>query len=47
MKNRGRSLICMFVALMLVLSTFALAGCTGSSDEQDNCYGQDVPVVNE
>jgi hypothetical protein len=38
----------LFVAVALTLSTLTLAGCGGSSkDEQDNCYGEDMPVINE
>lgn len=47
MKERTRSVISLFIALVLVLGSFSLAGCTGSKDEQDNCYGEDMPVINE
>lgn len=47
-QGRLRTLAMLFVALMLALSTLMLAGCGGSSaDEQDNCYGEDMPVINE
>jgi len=32
----------------MVMCTLTLTGCGGSSaDEQDNCYGDDLPVMNE
>ena len=34
-----------FAAAALAMLT--LVGCGGSKDEQDNCYGEDMPVVNE
>ena len=41
-------LLSLLVAVALVFGTFALAGCRGGGeDEQDNCYGEDMPVVNE
>lgn len=47
-QDRLRSLLMLFVAVALALSTLTLAGCGGSStDEQDNCYGEDMPVINE
>lgn len=42
-----RLFVCLLFTVSLVLGTFALAGCGGSKDEQDNCYGEDMPVVNE
>lgn len=47
MNQRTRSFISVFMAFLLVLSMTMLAGCTGSKDEQDNCYGEDMPVVND
>ncbi len=47
MKERTRSVISLLIALVLVLGSFSLAGCGGSKDEQDNCYGEDMPVINE
>lgn len=47
--NKYSRLFAAFVlALALVFSSFSLAGCSGGgADEQDNCYGEDMPVVNE
>ena len=42
-----QKLISMFVAVSLLLGSVALVGCSGKKDEQDNCYGEDMPVVNE
>jgi hypothetical protein len=37
----------LFTILTLVFS-LALMGCGGpAQDEQDNCYGDDMPVINE
>jgi hypothetical protein len=47
-KNPLRVLVLALVALSLALSMFTLAGCGGSkAEEQDNCYGEDMPVINE
>ena len=46
MNARTRSLISLFVALVLLIGTISLAGCSGSKNDQDNCYGEDMPVVN-
>jgi len=40
------AMITMLLAFALLLGTMTLVGC-GSKDEQDNCYGEDMPVVNE
>ena len=45
--NRTHSLVSLLLVVSLLLGSLALAGCTGSKDEQDNCYGEDVPDVNE
>lgn len=46
--SRMQRLLSLLVAVALVFGTFALAGCRGGGeDEQDNCYGEDMPVVNE
>ena len=46
--NRTNTLVSLLIVIALMLGSLALAGCTGGSkDEQDNCYGEDVPVVNE
>ena len=47
MTKRSRSFVSLFVALTLILGSLTLAGCSGSNNEQDNCYGEDIPVVNE
>lgn len=48
MKNHSRTLISLLLALLLAVGSFSLVGCTGGNDaEQDNCYGEDMPVVNE
>lgn len=47
MKKHLHALVMAFVAFSLVLGSLTLAGCTGSKEEQDNCYGEDMPVINE
>ena len=43
-----RPLLTLLVAMALTLSALTLSGCGGSSaNEQDNCYGEDMPVINE
>ncbi len=42
-----RSVFSIFLAITLALGTLTLVGCGGGSNEQDNCYGEDMPVVNE
>ena len=47
-QERLRSILALLVAMALALSALTLVGCGGSSaDEQDNCYGEDMPVINE
>lgn len=48
MNKRVRSLLSLFLAIMLALGSLSLVGCGPSGDaEQDNCYGDDMPVINE
>ncbi|MDO4796848.1 MAG: hypothetical protein Q4A01_02385 [Coriobacteriales bacterium] len=57
MSKRLSSLIPILLAVVLALGSLTLVGCGGSSDdsskadanttEQDNCYGDDMPVINE
>lgn len=47
MNDRIRSVLSMFLALVLALGALTLVGCGGSEDEQDNCYGEDMPVIND
>ena len=52
MQNRTsfslNSVLTIFLSLALVLGTLSLAACGGSNaNEQDNCYGEDMPVINE
>jgi|GEM_PF-3458321 len=47
MKKHIQTLVMLIATLSLVLGSFTLAGCSGSKDEQDNCYGEDMPVINE
>ena len=47
MNSRFKSLMAALLAIMLVLGSFSLTACGGGNDEQDNCYGEDMPVVNE
>lgn len=47
-KSRMKALTLVLLTLSLVFSLFTLAGCGGSkAEEQDNCYGDDMPVINE
>ena len=41
------TLVTLLVAFALLLGSLTLVGSGGSKDEQDNCYGEDMPVVNE
>lgn len=48
MKKYLKPFAAFLLATALVFSSFSLAGCSGGgADEQDNCYGEDMPVVNE
>ena len=47
-KNLFKVLVLALAAFSLALSMFTLTGCGGSkAEEQDNCYGEDMPVINE
>ena len=46
--EHAHKLLTVLLALALVLSSLACAGCgSKAADEQDNCYGEDMPVINE
>ncbi|MDO4807777.1 MAG: hypothetical protein Q4A07_11065 [Coriobacteriales bacterium] len=48
MNSRIRSILSVLLAVMLVLGSLSLTACGGGGgDEQDNCYGEDMPVINE
>ncbi len=47
MNGQKRSFISLFVVLALVMASLTMAGCGSSQSEQDNCYGEDMPVVNK
>ena len=48
MTNRTNKLLSLILAITLALATLGLTACSGgSSEEQDNCYGEDMPVINE
>ena len=54
MTNRTNKFLSLFLALVLAFCTFGLTACGGSNadaeeqeQEQDNCYGDDMPVINE
>ena len=48
MKNRTTKFLSLFLAITLALATLGLTACGGESkQEQDNCYGEDMPVINE
>ena len=49
MKNRSSMLLSLMMAITLALAAFGLAACGngGQGAEQDNCYGEDMPVINE
>ena len=48
MNNRTRKFLSMILAITLAFATLGLAGCGGGQkEEQDNCYGKDMPVVND
>lgn len=47
MNNRTNKFFSLVLAIALALATFGLAACGGgNTQEQDNCYGDDMPVVN-
>ncbi len=56
MSKRFASIVTLLLAAILAFGSLALVGCGGSGDankaesnatEQDNCYGDDMPVINE
>ncbi len=49
MSKKLQSVLTFFVALSLVMGSLALTACGGnsSSNSQDNCYGEDMPVIKE
>lgn len=48
MTNRTNKLLSLFLAITLALATLGLTACGDSGkQEQDNCYGEDMPVINE
>ena len=47
MNNRIRTLVTVLTAFALAFGTMALTGCGGQQNEQDNCYGEDMPVINK
>jgi hypothetical protein len=48
MNNRFHKFLSLFIAVALAFGSLTLAGCGGAkTDEQDNCYGEDMPVINE
>ena len=43
-----RKLLSIFLSVTLACGALSLAACGGgASNEQDNCYGEDMPVINE
>lgn len=50
--QRLNAILSAMLVLGMLFGAFSLTACTGGSDkqteqEQDNCYGDDMPVVNE
>ncbi len=50
--KRLNALLSAMLVLGMLFGAFSLTACTGGGDkqeeqEQDNCYGDDMPVVNE
>ena len=50
--QRINAILSAMLVLGMLFGAFSLTACTGGSDkqeeqEQDNCYGDDMPVVNE
>jgi hypothetical protein len=43
----ARKVVAALLSCTLALGSLSLVACGGSSQEQDNCYGEDMPVVNE
>ena len=50
MKSISRFIMSMLLVFACVLGTVALTGCgpdeSAQQAEQDNCYGDDLPVIN-
>lgn len=43
-----RTWLATLLTILVLVCSLALMGCGGSAqDEQDNCYGDDMPVINE
>lgn len=48
MSKRFNAIVTLLLAVVLAFGSLALVGCGGGGDaEQDNCYGDDMPVINE
>ena len=47
MTNRTHKLLALVLAITLGFASLSLTGCGGSKQEQDNCYGKDMPVINQ
>jgi hypothetical protein len=45
--DSARKVVAAILSCSLALGSLSLAACGGNSQEQDNCYGEDMPVVNE
>ena len=45
--SRPKSLLTLLLAFALLLGSITLVGCGNKAEEQDNCYGEDMPVINE
>lgn len=48
MNNRTNKFLSLLLAITLVFASLGLAACGGQQkQEQDNCYGEDMPVIND
>ena len=48
MNKRSNKVLSLFLALVLAVGSLSLVGCGGNkANEQDNCYGEDMPVINQ
>lgn len=48
MSKRTNKILSVLLALTLAIASMSLVACGGgSTQEQDNCYGEDMPVMNE
>ena len=45
--HRFSSILTMLLAISLLFGSLTLVGCGSKTEEQDNCYGEDMPVINE